>query len=324
MAAERTVLRSWSTILGEDPILGVERPGRELWPVTATDGRQYFVKKLDPWRNLPIADEVRVLNYLRQHGVSVPEFVLTEHATIVASVNDQQFILQTRLAEHELTPQEVAASESAAGVATAQLHRALASYPWPVNSYTEDLTGTLAGELMLPKATAVLFERLREDCVARIAALPIQTVHGDFTPGNILFGAPGVISGFIDFDHLPLAPRAWDIGKYLSRRIRTGWRGQPAQPSQECLGHITSFLRGYHAESPLTGVEIAGIPAMILAGNITEISYYLEVSAGILERRKLPDHDLTTADTIAAANWHMEHWAEVEEAINETLCQTPG
>ena len=90
-------------------------------------------------------------------------------------------------------------------------------------------------------------------------------------------------------------------------------------PDNQCLDHITAFLHGYHTESPLADEEDLGLSAMILAGNVLEVSYYLEVRTGILIRRMLPDHDQTTADAIAAANWQMEHWDEVEEAVTRAV-----
>lgn len=315
MQAHENALKSWSTILGPTPTLHAEYQGRGLWPVTASSHGEFFLKRLDPWRNLPIADEARVLVHLAREGIRVPELLLTESATITADVAGDQFVLQPRLASESLTPAEILASENVIGREAARLHAALRTYPWPVNSYTENLAGDLASDLLLPAETMDRFRPHREEMIRAITNLPIQPVHGDFTPENILLSAPGVVSGFIDFDHLPLAPRVWDIGKYLSRRMRTGWRGPALSPGPDCLDHIRAFLNGYGTIAPLTEAEITALPAMMLAGNILESSYYLKVSTGVLERRILADHDVVTSDAIAAANWHMDNVVQIVTVV---------
>ncbi len=86
---------------------------------------------------------------------------------------------------------------------------------------------------------------------AALADLPPQLIHGDLTPENVLLRRPEAVSGFIDFDHLPLGPRIWDIAQYLSRRIRLRWR-QGAQASDlSRLDHLAGFLIGYHTTNPL-------------------------------------------------------------------------
>lgn len=167
---------------------------------------------------------------------------------------------------------------------------------------------------MLPEDIAATYQLRRDEVVTRITPLPVQNVHGDMSPENILMAAPGEVSGFIDLDHLPIAPRIWDIGKYLSRRLRPRWQANAAIKTAP-RDHIRQFLMGYQRESPLSEIEVAGLPATILAGNILEVSYQLEVASGKLPRRILPDHDEVTADAIAGARWHLEHWDEVVTAI---------
>lgn len=201
----------------------------------------------------------------------------------------------------------------------AELHLALASYPWPANSYTENLGKSLEQELMLPSDVAEGFAKRRGSMTAALADLPTQLIHGDLTPENVLLRRPESVSGFIDFDHLPLAPRIWDIAKYLSRRIRLRWRqGSPASDLGR-LDHLAGFLRGYHQTNPLSLAEIEALPPGIAAGNVLEASYFQEISAGTLSRRKLPDHDAVLADTIEATRWHLANTEEVAAAVRSSV-----
>lgn len=58
MAFENSQLRKWlaewQTLLGENPTLKIGDNVRELWPVESVHGKRYFLKRLGPWRNLPV------------------------------------------------------------------------------------------------------------------------------------------------------------------------------------------------------------------------------------------------------------------------------
>ena len=308
------ILRQWKTLLGTEASIGGEDPGRELWPVVATDGRQYFLKQLSPWRNLPLADEARVLGWLSRRGIVVAEFLITDGASVFGVDGEESFILMPRLDLDDLDSAETLEAEGVAGRAVAELHAGLAGYPWSVDSYTEQLSVSLRDELLLPPDVADLFAQRVGSITAGIDALPTQLVHGDLTPENVLLQKGGSVAGFIDFDHLPLAPRTWDVARYLSRRLRLRWRGGRV-PDQDRARHIEPFLRGYQHSSPLTGAEIDALPGLILAGNIIEANYGQQISSGRLERRKLPDHDQTLADSIDASRWQLTHGQLVRDAV---------
>lgn len=313
-----TALDEWRTVLGPDPVLGDEAAGRELWPVVAKDGTRYVLKRLGPWRNLPLADEARVLRHLAGRGVGVAEYLPTDRAKLYAGAIEDSFVLMPRLANDPFGVAEVLALEPSIGAALANLHLALATYPRAVNSYTEHLDQSLARDLMLPPDIAGAFAGQRRQLVEQLADLPLQLIHGDLTPENVLLRRPGVVSGFIDFDHLPMAPRVWDIAKYLSRRIRLRWRDGPAGTGRR-LDHLPGFLNGYHRTNPLTPAEIAALPSAIAAGNLLEVSYFLEISAGTLPRRRLSDHDEVLADTVEAARWQLANHAAVVALVGSAL-----
>lgn len=239
--------------------------------------------------------------------------MITEHAKLTVEQAEDSYILIPRLATNPLPPANVLNLEETVGRAIAELHHALAAYPWPANSYREQLTDALLGDLLLPADVANSFARRRETMAEAIGRLPVQLVHGDLTPDNILLRSPDGVAGFIDFDHLPLAPRIWDIAKYLSRRIRLRWRS--GTKATDRLAHLGPLIRGYHKASPLSDQELNALPAAIAAGNIIEASYGQQIASGVLQRRKLPDHDEVLADTIEAARWHLANYTAVEEAV---------
>lgn len=305
-------LQEWTTILGAQPTVGEELTGRELWPVTAEDGSRYFLKRLGPWRNLPVADEARVLGWLSRHGIEVAEFMITDRARVFAGEVEDSYVLIPRIASDVLSPSEVRGTEEVVGAKIAELHRQLAAYPWSVNSYAERLAEALGGDLRLPSDIAAAFDEERGAMTEVIDRLPVQLVHGDLTPDNVLLRRPGAVAGFIDFDHLPIAPRVWELGRYLSRRIRRRW--QESDPAQHRLEDLGPLISGYQAVTALTGPELEALPALILACNLVEISYDQQIADGVLERRMLPDHHEILADTIEATRWQLANPGAVEDA----------
>lgn len=315
----RSVLEQWISILGDRIELDAGAAWRDLWPVIAEDGARYMLKRLGPWRNLPVADEARIVAHLARQGIRVPEFIPTDRATLFAGPVEDSFILTPALANDSFTAAELVSLEETIGNAVARLHLALASYPWPANSYTEQLDESLAREQTLPAGLAEAFVGQRDKMIDSLANLPMQLVHGDMTPENVLLQRPGAVSGFIDFDHLPHAPRIWDIAKYLSRRMRLRWRHEPREARSGRLDHIAGFVAGYHETAPLEAAEIEALPAAIAAGNVLEASYHQEILAGTLARRRLPDHKEVLADTIEAATWHLANHEAVAAAVRAGL-----
>ena len=198
-----TVLEDWKTILGDTVEIDDESAWRDLWPVTAEDGARYFLKRLGPWRNLPVADEARILRHLAMQGVPVAEVLPTDHAVLYVGAVEDSFVLIPRLESDHFMGANLDSLEETIGRAVAELHLSLASYPWPANSYAEQLSESLAQDLMLPPDVAEEFARRCGSMTAALVDLPTQLVHGDLTPENVVLQRPGTVSGFINFDHLP-------------------------------------------------------------------------------------------------------------------------
>lgn len=283
--------------------------------IEAEDLRAYYLKRIGPWRNLPLADEARVLSSLANQGMNVAEYIPTDIARLYAGRVEDSFVLMPKLPAAEFSPREVLAAEAEIGRLVGLLHRNLARYPWPTNSSTEDLIGSLKRDLMLPEEVSVLFEDRRAEMIDAVEGLTTQLVHGDFTPENIILREPIQLSGFIDFDHLPLAPRMWDVAKYLSRRLRTRWLQDDFSANYPRARRIREFLPGYHSANPISSRELEALPSLIATANVIEVSYFMEIARGTLQRRQLSDHDEVLADSIEAAGWQLSHWEDVVDAV---------
>lgn len=93
----RKWLTKWQSLIGEEPIVEADDGVRELWPVQSIHGERYFLKRLGPWRNLPVVREYRMLVHLLDEGVRVPTFLITDDGSITAGPKEDSFVLMKAL-----------------------------------------------------------------------------------------------------------------------------------------------------------------------------------------------------------------------------------
>ena len=306
-------LSEWQTLLGENPTLEFGDNVRELWRVDSVHGERYFLKRLGPWRNLSVLSEYRMLIHLLEEGVRVPAFLLTDDGSITAGPTEDSFVLMRAFEHEHRVAAEIPRFESEVGSATAHLHQAMSRYSQPLGSYTEDIEGGITNGLRLSDDLLRRLDMVRGEILQRLSKLPLQVIHGDFTPDNVLHLTQGRGIGFIDFDHLPNGPRIWDIAKYLSRRIRFRWcQEAPATVRMDC---VEAFVAGYTKVVPLDLAEIEALPGAALAYNVMEASYDQSIIDGILPRRMLPDHADVLQDTLQSIDWQLSNLDFVAAAV---------
>ena len=307
------LLAEWQTLVGENPTLDAGDAIRELWSVESVHCDRYYLKRLGPWRNLPVLSEYRMLIHLLEEGVRVPAFLLTDDGAVTAGPKEDSFVLMRAFEHEHRVAAEIPRFESEVGSATAHLHQAMSRYSQSLGSYTEDIEGGITNGLRLSDDLLRRLDMVRGEILQRLSKLPLQVIHGDFTPDNVLHLTQGRGIGFIDFDHLPNGPRIWDIAKYLSRRIRFRWC-QDASPTvrRDC---VEAFLAGYIKVSKLDQAEIEALPGAMLAYNVLEASYNQSILDGILPRRMFPDHADVLLDTLQTIDWQLSHLDAVSTAV---------
>lgn len=180
------------------------------------------------------------------------------------------------------------------GAAIARLHIALAGCPFGIESW-EVGPGLLTAmwqtaEDRLPAAAlSGLSERIRprwDSIVQALSAAP-QRVHGDVHGGNI-FTDGQKVTGIIDIDHLPLAPRGYDLGYYMAFAVH--WRLDGNQPSRP-VDESRHLLTGYDAVSRLTRQENDDLPALALAAAMGLIDFFVR------------EHDLVEESWLRTIHW---------------------
>jgi Ser/Thr protein kinase RdoA (MazF antagonist) len=96
------------------------------------------------------------------------------------------------------------------------------------------------------KYTSAVLARLDDGVITRLGTLPRQAIHNDANPENILIGADGDVSGFIDFGDALKAPRIIEVATAASY-LRAG--------GENPLQYIAAFVEGYQQRNPLSAAE---------------------------------------------------------------------
>lgn len=289
-------LRAWSGLLGSWRTL-VIAPDR-AWEITCGGGARYVLKRIgsgyaDPVRR--VVDEARILSYLAQRGLPVAVPLPRDDGSIVSLAGGAIHTLTPLLPAGRQLRKSPADEEARCfniGAAMARMHRALADCPYAIESERIGPPGLgpetrrLLETGLAPDVFTDLVSRL-EPWESRIdAALDDphpQRVHGDMHGGNILIDDDLRVSGIIDVDHLPIAPRIYDLGYHQMFSIEWAYQHDHTADAIETATIRTTrrLLGGYQSVSPLTDREIDALPAMTLATAVGLIRWFLKTRGSV-------------------------------------------
>lgn len=200
-----------------------------------------------------------------------PNPILTDHGTLHVTVKERAWTLlhlPHQRSEFELGP-DAAATAAAVGAAIGSVDRALADFPWPVDSFVDDPIKVVTDALpQLPPEATQLVQPFIGVLYDTCAGLPTQLTHGDCNDGNVLIDQ-GRVTGVIDIDHLPTGPRVRDLAYYLASRLSTHLvTPGPAEAAAAMAAVFPDYIAGYQQVYPLTDQERQAIVPLML---ITEI-----------------------------------------------------
>jgi Ser/Thr protein kinase RdoA (MazF antagonist) len=301
--AAAQLLKAWSEVFSS-PVITELTPGR-LWEVATERGDRYVLKKVstfdapDPVRRF--TDEARILTYLLQRGVPVAAPVLSDDGRACTTDDDGAphavfpMLPKGGADDPRLDP----AQFQNVGAAIARLHVALADCPFRVESWEVGPDSLNANwqtvEDRLPAAARTELSahiRPRWDSIVQALSAAPQRVHGDVHGGNFLTDGQEV-TGIIDCDHLPLAPRGYDLGYFVAFGVH--WHLDASQPwptVEEAVPFITRhLLTGYDSVSRLTRQENDDVPALALAAALGLVNHFIR------------EHDLVEESWLRTAHW---------------------
>jgi Ser/Thr protein kinase RdoA (MazF antagonist) len=313
MVADKQVLKAWSVVLGSPRIR--ELSSDRVWEVSDQTGVRFVLKRIsaqfaDPVRRF--TDEVRILSYLQQQGLPVAVPVPCNDGSVYAADNSGAVYALTPMLpaseSHAERPMDASRYQNI-GATIAQMHVALAACPFDIDSSLEgrgqhgpDWFPETWRHLKATLPTTVfddVAERVgpwQEAIMHALGDPHLQRVHGDVHGGNILTDHRAV-TGIIDVDHLPLAPRSYDLGYYMAFCVH--WRlgqGELRRPIEHYVafeaGHL---LTGYDTVTTLTRRETDALPAMSLAVALGLLDYFLT------------KEDIVEGSWIRTAHWITDH-----------------
>ncbi|MCB0094497.1 MAG: phosphotransferase [Caldilineaceae bacterium] len=108
---------------------------------------------------------------------------------------------------------------------------------------------------------------IKQWTASQYAALPVQVIHGDFTPGNMLIVGKRV-AAILDFDFAIPDARAVDVAAGLYY-VMSVWENPEPWPV------AAAFCQGYSRHVQLTHAEIAALPWLMRLRNAVSAIYRL-------------------------------------------------
>jgi Ser/Thr protein kinase RdoA (MazF antagonist) len=328
-----TILRRWRHHTG--PVREWQRLSDKgtVLAVTAESGAQYVLKEVVKGQPIDhrlerLVSEQRLLLYLASRGVPVPapldsdggmttfvrhpeggDTVYTLHPLLPN--RGMRGLDGTRVGSSPLPGWEQPAVWTNVGAAIGRLHRALADYPGEIVSWHMALPKQIR-EHSLPAARARLFgdqrasldeavDGLMDAVCAALADLPEQHIHGDCHGGNILITA-GDVSGFVDLDHLPLAPRMYDLFYLMADRVKE--RIYEPERLVRLPSLLPDLITGYEREIAISPRERAALWPGMLA---TEL-LFVQSAATKLNVENLDRH-------LRTLTWVRQHREEIERTL---------
>ncbi len=309
-----SLLKSWEI----EEVVAWEPLQENVWHITLADGRELVFKAIGAHTET-IAQRLHfehdVLCHVVQVGVPAAVPLFSNAGTPYVIDDGQIYRLSAWLPNRFVEPQtseEQTRLYRNYGAAIAHFHAALASYhddqlltrTWQSNLlarvFEEAIPVILAhltGEhlSMMQTTLAALAPAMR----AAYADLPQQLVIWDCHPGNVAVDG-FVVSGFIDCDHLAVAPRVLDLADFLVHLMK--WHLNDEAKLAAWLIHFPQLLAAYEAVTPLTAQERHALFYAMLAEPLIFMDFFFQGGQPEL-----------TATEFALFQWLARHHDEVTE-----------
>lgn len=240
-------------------------------------GSSHYIKVSDKPGEL--ARQAALHRALMEQDLTAP-IVPTPQGDDVLHMNDLDFLLMQRLqgeTVHAMALLDNPVDARALGEGLARLHRALRSCD-PLLCYTEDYLATMQGwaiptakpHLTAPASWLDAFQQRIE---RTFPALPVQIIHRDPNPDNILMHN-GRVAGFLDFDLTRVLPRIFDLCYAATGILCDTYPRATAEQKLRFFDVANAIWQGYDAVEPLSDVEKEALPDMVLAIQLTCVAAF--------------------------------------------------
>ena len=288
----KEVLAAWD--IGAAQAIVDIHPG-EVYKVECVTGTSFVLKNIGEQGPQTVARfqfEHQVLRHLDSTGISVALPIPNQEGELLVLRNGNLYTLSPYLTANnkwlELDLEGLRRLNRNCGAAIARLHVALATFP------AQDLENrtwktVLPDDLFdhwIPSIRQNISQQERgefETIVADIAAdmrvtmedLPTQLIHRDCHHGNIIVDEDQV-SGFIDYDHLSIGPRIFDLADFIVHMIKQHVADR--ERTSEWYDLFPAVLQGYDEENPLLEDEKQALCYVMLGVLLIFAGWLFEVA----------------------------------------------
>ena len=311
-----SLLKYWEI----DEIVTWEQLQENVWRITLVDGRDLVFKAIGA-HTATIAQRLHfehdVLRHVVQMGVPAAVPLLSSVGTPYVIDSGQIYRLSVWLPNRFVEPatgEEQIRLYRNYGAAIAHFHAALATYQddqllartWQSNLLARVfdeaipvILANLTGEQLsiMQNILAALGPAMR----VAYTDLPQQLVIWDCHPGNVAVDG-FVVSGFIDCDHLAVAPRVLDLADFLVHLMK--WNLDDEVKLAAWLTHFPQLLTAYEAITPLTVQERHALYCAMLAEPLIFMDFFFQGG-----------HPELTETEFVLFQWLARHRDEITEQL---------
>lgn len=247
-------------------------------------GRRYVLKR----KTIPhtLALEYSILDTLAAQGVPVAVPLRTRSREPYVQMGDACFTLSPHLSgssyNDHYSPGAVERAQKF-GAAIARLHTALRNCEQLVSVADMDLPGEIVQVSSVVRSVwpssqipvRPILSELEASLAACIDRLPVQLIHRDAHPGNMLF-QDGQLSGWLDFEIMLRGPRLFDLC-YCSTSLLISGMDDPVN-RKAWLALLSALVAGYESVKPLTSVERGALRVVQMSIEAIFIRFFSEIN----------------------------------------------
>lgn len=293
--------------------------------ITPADGPTLVLKELGPDSEATrqrLHFEYEILHHVEQSGLSVAVPLLSKQGVPYVSTSENLYRLSHWLPNQPAmvqTNEERIRLYQNYGFAIGRFHQALAGFQdshslsqtWQTTLHKrviEEAVPVVIANLDQTRLSSfqALWAELESPMTAAYANLPLQPIIWDCHPGNVAVNGFEV-SGFIDCDHIAIAPRIFDLADFLVHLLK--WEVDDEQKAALWLAHFHHVTLGYQSTPRLSEQERAALFYAMLGLPLIFMDFFFQ--------NGLPELTKVEFNTFV---WLARHQAEImAQLVNQSV-----
>ncbi len=235
-------------------------------------GEEYIIKFSANFGS--IKNNICISNSLAESGLPVSETIKTTDGSDYLQNGELYFVVTKRINGSQLKCEDIFKNIDIAyqiGENIARLHNALKTFD-ESNYKKANILNDVKSALPKVQNLVKLSNAYIENFSAVFDKLPMQIIHRDINPSNMLF-YNGEFKGFIDFDLTEVNVRIFDIC-YCATAILSECFNNSDPDKSKWLEIFDNLVNGYESITPLTEYEKQALPYVIYSIQIICIAYF--------------------------------------------------